>query len=187
MFMKTWSAGLAYSNGLRSNEFTGRMIYYAERCPDLAQTMQFVVNELKNAPRDSTLAEYAVAQAFSAFRSGSRYEARGEAIAADLADGAGPDMVKRFRKGILALRDSPGLYDRLWARMENVYGQVLPGYGPRADSVDDAVYFIIGPEAQFQSYEKYLKSVEGNFPLYRLYPRDYWIVRPNTTPLDKPQ
>jgi Zn-dependent M16 (insulinase) family peptidase len=187
MFMQTWSAGMAYSNGLRSNEFTGRMIYYAERCPDLAQTMQFVVNELKNATRDSSLAEYAVAQAFAAFRSGSRYEARGEAIAADLADGVSPDTVRRFRQGILALRNSPALYDKLWSRMENVYGQILPGYGPRADSVDGAIYYIIGPESQFRSYEKYIHSVEGNFPVFRLYPRDYWIVRPNTTALDKPQ
>ena len=187
MFMKTWSAGLAYSNGLRSNEFNGRIIYYAERCPDLSQTMQFVVNELKNAPRDSSLADYAVAQAFAAFRSGSRYEARGEAIAADLADGVTPDTVRRFREGILALRNSPELYDKLWARMENVYGQILPGYGPRADSVDGAIYYIIGPESQFRSYEQYIHSVEGNFPVFRLYPRDYWIIRPNTTALDKPQ
>lgn len=187
MFMKTWSAGMAYSNGLRSNEFTGRMIYYAERCPDLAQTMQFVVNELKNAPRDSSLGEYAVAQAFSAFRSGSRYEARGEAIAADLADGVSPDAVRRFRQGILALRNSPALYDKLWSRMENVYGQILPDYGPRADSVAGAIYYIIGPESQFRSYEKYIHSIEGSFPVFRLYPRDYWIVRPNTNALDKPQ
>ncbi|MFQ5606857.1 MAG: M16 family metallopeptidase [Candidatus Zixiibacteriota bacterium] len=65
MFMKTWGAGLAYSNGLRSNENRGRLIYYAERCPDLAQTLQFVVNELKNAPYDESLADYAVAQAFA--------------------------------------------------------------------------------------------------------------------------
>jgi Zn-dependent M16 (insulinase) family peptidase len=176
MFMKTWSAGLAYSNGLRSNEFTGRLIYYAERCPDLSQTMQFVVNELKNAPSDSTLAEYAVAQAFSMYRSGSRYESRGEAIAADLADSLPPEKVTRFRQGILELRKDPKLYDKLQARMEEVYGRVLPGYGPTADKVKDPIYFIIGPESQFRTYEEYLHSVEGNFTLYRLYPRDFWIV-----------
>ncbi|MEE8577843.1 MAG: insulinase family protein, partial [candidate division Zixibacteria bacterium] len=39
MFMKTWAAGLAYSNGLRSNQYTGRLSYYAERCPSLVQTV----------------------------------------------------------------------------------------------------------------------------------------------------
>jgi Zn-dependent M16 (insulinase) family peptidase len=187
MFMKTWSAGLAYSNGLRSNEFTGRLIYYAERCPDLSQTMQFVVNELKNAPDDPPLADYAVAQAFSVYRSGSRYESRGEAMAADLADGLTPDKVRAFRTEILKLRQDPHLYDKLQARMENVYGQVLPGYGPTADKVEDPIYFIIGPESQFRKYEEYLHNVEGDFTLYRLYPRDYWILpRENNAGPPKP-
>lgn len=179
MFMKTWGAGLAYSNGLRSNESTGRIMYYAERCPDLAQTMQFVVNELKNAPYDTSLAEYAIAQAFASYRSGSRYEARGEAIASDLADGVTPEAVRSFRQGILQLRDSRDLYGELHERMPYVYGTVLPGYGPPEDEVQGAIPFVIGPEKQFESYESYLKSVEGaDTKLYRLYPRDFWIVSP---------
>jgi hypothetical protein len=187
MFMKTWSAGLAYSNGLRSNEFSGRLVYYAERCPDLAQTMQFVVKELRNAPHDPSLAEYAVAQAFSVYRSGSRYESRGEAMAADLADGLTSEKVSRFRKAILELRKDPKLYDKLYAMMEDTYGMVLAGYGPQAGDVDDAINFIIGPEAQFRSYEDYLHSVEGNFILYRLYPRDFWLVIPSTESSGEPQ
>ncbi len=177
MFMKTWSAGLAYSNGLRSNESTGRLIYYAERCPDLAQTMQFVVNELRNAEDDPSLAEYAVAQAFVGNRAGSRYEQRGAAIAADLADGITPDVVRQFRQGILKLRSDDRLYQKLSSRMEATYGEVLPGYGPRSADVPGAIYFIIGPETQFESYEDYLHGVEGDVTLYRLYPRDFWIVR----------
>jgi Zn-dependent M16 (insulinase) family peptidase len=187
MFMKTWSAGLAYSNGLRSNEFTGRLVYYAERCPELAQTMQFVVNELTKAPYDPSLAEYAVAQAFAMYRSGSRYEARGEAQAADLADGLTPDKVRRFRETILEIRKDPNLYDKLYKLMEDTYGTVLPGYGPEADKVKDGVNFIIAPESQFKGYEDYLKTIEGNFPLYRIYPRDYWMIRPMTSPADRAQ
>lgn len=176
MFMKTWGAGLAYSNGLRSNESTGRLIYYAERCPDLAQTMQFVVNELKKAPYDPSLAEYAIAQAFAGSRGGSRYEERGEAMAADLADGVTPEVVKGFRQGILQLRDSENLYDNLQNRMEYTYGEVLPGLGPKGTETAKAIYFVIGPEKQLASYEEYLKSVEGDITLHRLYPRDYWLV-----------
>lgn len=177
MFMKTWSAGLAYSNGLRSNESTGRLIYYAERCPDLAQTMQFVVNELRNAEDDPSLAEYAVAQAFVGNRAGSRYEHRGAAMASDLADGITPDVVRKFRQGILKLRSDDRLYQKLSSRMEATYGEVLPGYGPRAADVTGGVYFIIGPEEQFESYEDYLHGIEGDVTLHRLYPRDFWIVR----------
>lgn len=177
MFMKTWGAGLAYSNGLRSNEASGRLIYYAERCPDLAQTMQFVINELRNAPRDSSLASYAVAQAFSAGRAGARYEQRGEAMADDLTDGLDPATVARFRRGILELSEQEGLYDRIHDLMESTYGEVLPGYGPTGAEARDrshANYYVIGPEKQLGSWEAYLRSIETDAVLHRLYPRDYW-------------
>ena len=176
MFMKTWSAGLAYSNGLRYDESAGRLVYYAERCPDLAQTMQFVVNELKNAPYDTSLAEYAISRAFASYRSGDSYEQRGEAMAEDLEDGVTPDAVRRFRQGVQALRDSRDLYSDLHSRMDFTYGQVLPGLGPKNGGAPGTVYFIIGPEKQFQSYEQYLRSIEGDVTVYRLYPRDYWLV-----------
>ncbi|GAB4327276.1 MAG: hypothetical protein Kow0074_22530 [Candidatus Zixiibacteriota bacterium] len=176
MFMKTWGAGLAYSNGLRHNESTGRLIYYAERCPDLAQTMQFAVNEIKNAPYDPSLADYAIAQAFVGNRGGARYEERGAAMAADLADGVTPDVVREFRRSILTLRDAGNLYEQLHEQMPYTYGEVLPGLGPRGSEVPNAIYFVIGPEKQFQSYEEYLKSVEGEITLHRLYPRDYWLI-----------
>ena len=179
MFMKTWGAGLAYSNGLRSRESTGRIVYYAERCPDLAQTMQFVVGELKKAPHDPALGEYTVAQAFNASRAATSYEVRGEAMARDLADGNTAEVVRQFRQGILDLYKQPGFYDRVQGRMESVYGLLLPDYGPSGvESVTKhaAVNFVLGPEKQFESYERFLQSVEPGSKLYRLYPRDYWMV-----------
>ena len=47
MFMKTWAAGLAYSNGLRRSLDEGVIEYYAERCPLLPQTLRFVIDQLK--------------------------------------------------------------------------------------------------------------------------------------------
>lgn len=179
MFMKTWGAGLAYSNGLRSNESNGRLIYYAERCPDLAQTMQFVVGELENAPHDPSLADYAVAQAFGG-RSGGRYEERGEAMAKDLARGVTPEVVAGFRKSILELRKDPGFYDKIQGLMKETYGEILPGYGPSGEESAErgnAIYYVIGPEKQIQSWETYLRTAEPNAVLTRIYPRDYWQVR----------
>ncbi len=178
MFMKTWGAGLAYSNGLRSRESTGRIVYYAERCPDLAQTMQFVVGELKKAPHDPALGDYAVAQTFNANRAASGYEARGEAMARDLADGITPETVRSFRQGILELHQQAGFYDRIQSRMEYVYGLLLPDYGPStADAVAkaNANNFAIGPEKQLESWERYVSSVEKGAKVFRLYPSDFWI------------
>lgn len=181
MFMKTWAAGLAYSNGLRSNEDHGRLLYYAERCPDLAQTLQFVVEELRKAPHDPALADYAVAQAFAGIRAGASYEDRGESMAADLADQLDPAVVAGFRNRILELRQRPDLYDQLHARMEDVYGTVLPGYGPTTAEAArdyDTNSFVIGPTHQLESWEAYLENVEPGVSLQRIYPRDFWLAAP---------
>ncbi|HVZ41648.1 MAG TPA: hypothetical protein VHI13_20375 [Candidatus Kapabacteria bacterium] len=176
IFMKTWGAGLAYSNGLSNSPNSGRLAYYAERCPELPQTLRFVIDELKKAPRDTNLAEYAIALAFDESRAASGYESRGEAIAGDLADGTTPEVVRNFRKGILALRSSAGLGNALFDRMPSVYGKVLPGYGVKAADVRGGIFFVIGPEKQMALYEQYLQSAEGAATrLYRLYPRDFWM------------
>lgn len=177
IFMKTWGAGLAYSNGLGGSPGSGRLSYYAERTPELPQTLRFVIDELKRAQKDPNLVEYAVAQVFSQFRSASEYEARGEAMAADLTDGITPDAVRRFRRAVLELRATPNLADELYKRMGDVYARVLPGYGVKARDVQGGVFYVIGPEKQLKAYEDYLKNVEGpDTRVYRLYPRDYWMT-----------
>jgi hypothetical protein len=177
MFMKTWGAGLAYSNGLRSNEQSGRLIYYAERCPDLTATMRFVTGELKKAPYDPKLAEYAVAQAFESNRGSNSYVSRGIAMANNLADGITPDVVEGFRQRVLELSKKDKLFDTLNERMERVYGTVLIGYGGRlAENNSNGNYFVIGPEAQFEKLEEFISAAEVEQPVYRIYPRDYWLT-----------
>ncbi len=175
IFMKTIGAGLAYSNGIGGRLASGRVSYYAERTPLLPQTLQFVIGELEDVEFDPSLVDYAVAQAFRSSRSALPYEARTEQMARDFADGLTPDTVAGFRKAILDLRDTPDLATELYTRMNNGYALVLPGMELEAGEVEDPVYFVIGPEAQFTAWENYLKSVEGpETKLYRLYPRDFW-------------
>lgn len=181
IFIKTWGAGLAYSNGVSSSPAAGRIQYYAERTPELPQTLRFVIDELKKARPDPNLVEYAVALAFLQFRSASSYESRGEGMAADIADGIPPETVRKFRQAILALRKTPNLSDELFKRMNNVYARVMPGFGTRARDVQGGVFYVIGPEKQLNSYEQYLKTVEGpDARLYRIYPRDYWMTMKGT-------
>lgn len=179
IFMKTWSAGLAYSNGLRGSLPQERIKYYAERCPELSQTLRFVIGELEKTQEDPTLVDYAVAQSFSSRVAGS-FEGRGEQMAANLSDGVTPEMVEGFREKLMALRKEHGdrLSHELFTRMPEVYGMVLPGYGPKSADVPGAVYFVIGPESQLDKYQEYLHAVEGpDAVLYRLYPRDFWVPR----------
>lgn len=177
IFIKTWGAGLAYSNGLGGSPSNGRLSYYAERTPELPQTLRFVIEELKKAKPDSGLTEYAIAVAFAQFRSASSYESRGESMAADIADGTPPETVRKFRQGLLSLRNMPNLSDELFKRMNNVYARVLPGLGVKEGTVEGGVFYVIGPEKQLTAYEQYLKTVEGpDARLFRIYPRDYWIT-----------
>jgi Zn-dependent M16 (insulinase) family peptidase len=176
IFMKTWSAGLAYSNGIRIRPLEARVNYYAERTPLLPQTLEFVIGELKNARPDPALVDYAIAGAFDDTRSALSFEERGEAMAEDLADGLTPEVVARFHRAVLDLRKRPDLADELFRRMPKVYERVLPGMGIHGKDVPGAVYFVIGPEKQLSAYEQYLKKVEGpDTRLFRLYPRDFWV------------
>jgi hypothetical protein len=174
--MKTAGAGMAYSNGIGMRLTLGRSFYYAERTPELPLTMKFVIGEIQKADYDPGLAEYAVAQAFAGTRSAAGYESRGEAMAANLADGVTPEILTRFHREILELRKMPDLAGELFKRMANVYAPVLPGLGVKTASVKEGIYFVIGPEKQFAAWEEYLKSVEGpDTKFYRLYPRDFWM------------
>ncbi|HLK60682.1 MAG TPA: hypothetical protein VKU00_29230, partial [Chthonomonadaceae bacterium] len=175
VFMQTWGAGLAYSNGIGNSPDAERISYYAERCPELPQTLRFVIETLKKAPRDLLLTEYAIAQSFYS-RAADAYEERGEAMAADLADGLTPDRVRHFRQAVLGLRERSDLSQALYDRMDAAYGRILPGYGVKMAAASGGVYFVIGAEKQFDAYEAYLKSVEGpETRLYRLAPRDFWL------------
>jgi Zn-dependent M16 (insulinase) family peptidase len=177
IFLKTIGAGLAYSNGLRASVTAGRMGYYAERTPELPQTVRFVVNELKNAPRDPSLGDYAVAQVFNEFRSAATYENRAEGMAADLADNLTPDQVRKFRQSILELRKDPNLGAKLFDRKDAVYARFIPGYDPavKASSIPGGVFMVIGPDRQLDLYSEYLKTSDPDARLYKLYPRDFWL------------
>ena len=177
VFLKTLANGLAYSNGLRGTVQSGRAGYYAERTPEIPQTVKFVVDTLKSAERDPRLGDYAVAQVFGESRAASTYESRAEGIANDLADGQTPDQVRKFRDSILALRKDPTLGEVLFDRKDAVYGRMLPGYNVRGAEVPGAIYFAIGPDKQLDAWETYLKNAEGaeTTKLHRLYPRDFWM------------
>jgi hypothetical protein len=174
--MKTWAAGLAYSNGYGIGQQSGRARYYAERCPDVSETMRFVVNQLKSAEPTPDLTDYAIAQVFGVSRSPNRYEQRGEAMAEDLADGYTPELVRRYSEKVLEMRHREDLFEQLKARMETAYGPVLIGYGQPLKASQDGYFFLIGPEPQFQTLENYIETAEGKNTVYRLYPRDFWLT-----------
>jgi hypothetical protein len=147
--------------------------YYAERTPELPVTLEFVNNELRNARPDPTLGSYALSQMFTDYRSAQAFESRGEAMAADLADGLTPEQVRAYRQRALELAKLPNLMEELTMRMKRIYGSLLPGYAPEHQPAKDGVYAVLGPEKQLGAYEKYIKT-----KLWRIYPRDFWRLAP---------
>jgi Zn-dependent M16 (insulinase) family peptidase len=177
IFTKTIGVGLAYSNGLRGSLHDGYTGYYAERMPEIPQTLHFAIDVVKRGPRDPRLAEYVVAMAFQESYAALSYEARAAAIADDLAEGLPPEKVKTFREAILALRKAPNLADEVFGRVDAVYGKLLPGYGPKARNTPGAVYYIIGSDKQFAAMDADVQAREDEH-VYKLYPRDYWLTTP---------
>jgi hypothetical protein len=121
------------------------------------------------------LAEYVIALTFSS-RASAPYEARGEAMASNMADGVTPEVVTRFRRAILDAKKIPDLSAELYRRKDTVFELIFPGYGMKGKDIAGHNFFVIGPEKQMTAYEAYLKSVEGpDTQLFRLYPRDFWL------------
>jgi hypothetical protein len=188
VYTKTTGAGLSYSTGVSLNPAAGRFSYYAERTPELPQTLRFVIEEIKRSPIDTALMDYVVSLAVGSFRSADDYETRGEMMASDFADGYTPQTVKTFRQAILKLREQPGIIRKIYGYKDVVYESILPGYGKSLKEVKGGNYFVIGPEKQMQAYETYLKSVEGTATqLYRVYPSDFWMIDDSPSALSSTQ
>jgi Zn-dependent M16 (insulinase) family peptidase len=179
VFSKTVGAGLAYSNGLRGSVSSGVAGYYAERTPELPQTVRFVIDIVRGGKPGRELAEYVMAQAFTESRAAMSYEARAEGIAADLADGQPPAMVRRFRQALLALRAQPQLVEQLAARKDRVHARLLPGYAAGALDHERGHFMVIGPPRQLDAWAQHLRESAGaaGAPavLTRLYGRDFWL------------
>jgi hypothetical protein len=87
--------------------------------------------------------------------------------------------VRRFRQGLLELERRADFADQLSSRLSRVYRKVLPGFGPSWSATPGALYMVIGPNRQLESWQRFLhKEVDRKARLVRLYPRDFWIPAP---------
>ena len=184
LFMRLWSAGLAYSCGASVALSDGRLRFYADTCPDasrcLAAAVALVVQDAR-APPELWLADYALARCFTSRAGTSTPEARTEAAASDEADGRGDGRVRALRAALLRLRSREALGNELHLRAPRVLGTVLPGVLPQsrssagwsgAPSASGTTLVVVGPEAQAAGVEAMLQAG----PLLRLYERDFWVT-----------
>ncbi len=195
LFMQTWAAGLAYSNGIRPRERTGVLRYYAERCPDLSQTLAFVEDRIRLAPApDEARTRMSLVTALGGDRSAQSYTERTRQRALELqwADtDRGPRLLaggdadappsrledlRGFRRGLLQAsgeKDLPALLD---GRKLPVHARLLPGLAGGAwEPRPGTQLFFIGPERQLELADHYLETRAPGVKVVRLTPRDFWV------------
>lgn len=179
-FMNTWAAGLAYSNGLRAAPVWGRVSYYAERCPDLVQTMRFVVDLARDPARhdDPWLLEYALAQLVTGTRVGDRFEARARGMASDLTDGVLPERVRAQREALLDLARGAGAWAAVAPRRLDALRRVLVGLGapPDGRAAHGSVLLAIAPERLLAGWSEHVQASEPEAAVHRVWPADFWLV-----------
>ncbi|MFA5161387.1 MAG: hypothetical protein WC421_03990 [Elusimicrobiales bacterium] len=176
LFMKTWDAGLAYSNGIGANPASGKFSYYAERCPDLPLTLEFAASVAeKPVPPQPYLADYALSNCFGDYRGGDSPSARGYAAACDFADGLSPEIVRRFKTALLSLGARPDAPAELSRRAPLAAGRALPLPGRPLSKEPGAKTFAIAPEAMALKYGRWLEGRGETEPLVLVYPRDFWV------------
>ena len=170
VFMQTWGAGLAYSNGIGAGPGAGLLSYYAERCPLLPRTVQFVI-DLLAAPPQPDLVDYALASVFTS-RGAAGYGERVSGLALDRISGRGPEKIRRFREALLALKQRPDLATQLAQRRDGVFQRLFPGSDRRR--VEGYRSLVIGDRDQLDAWSDWLEAA-GEPALVVLSPRDFWL------------
>jgi Zn-dependent M16 (insulinase) family peptidase len=177
LFMKTWSAGLAYSNGIGNNLSSGRLSYYAERCSDLVETMQFVSKSASGFKANMPyLIGYALANSFNDYRGAQDMSSRGFSMGADLKDTLTPDKVKKFKQTLLKIAKKRTTLKKLDENFKGVLAKVLVGLDKKVSKNPQTVSLVIAPKRLLDSYEKYLRETGETDELVRIYPCDFWFV-----------
>jgi Zn-dependent M16 (insulinase) family peptidase len=173
-YKQTWEAGLAYGNGLDLRPRTGTLLYYADRSPSVRATLAFVRSRAQDLSwlSEPAYVDYALAQAFNFSRSAQPWTARAEAMAIDLAEGLTPAHMRRFSQQALALRQDPGLLERLRAALPHVVARVIWGRGEDgSQAAAQTLFFVVAPEPQLAELEADLRGK----PLARVWPSDFWL------------
>lgn len=154
----------------------GQARYYADKCPDPAQTLRFVAGVASAQKLDDPfLLEYSLATAFGDHRASGGFSSRGSSLAYDLEEGDRPETVRAYKAALVQLARQPGTLPLVRARFLKTLGRVLAGLpGGRVSAVPAAGAFVIGPDDLILRYENFLRELGEAGEVIRLYPRDFW-------------
>jgi len=170
--MKTWTAGLAYGNGVASDVPQQLLQYYADRIPDIPNLVQLVnsVVHKSGTPAPNEAVDYALSQAFDVPRAMLSFSDRGRAFAVDLRDGNTPEKVRRFSEEILKLRQDRDLAEELIKMRVQAIDPVLMSGGDTGQKAAKSIFFFLGPEEVLSKAAHQL-----GIDIVKIWPSDYWV------------
>jgi hypothetical protein len=178
LYSKTIAAGLAYSNGASLWLESGQAHYYAERTPDPKATLAFVSGIVTGTNDVRPLLASAVTSTFSS-RSAYSPEVRGISLARDVTYGRTPERVRRFHEQVLAWSTRPDIAEKVLARKDARFAQIIPGLSPSLNGALRGLQLIVGPESLLAPLDRFLRErTAGAAGVVRIYPRDFWDERP---------
>jgi hypothetical protein len=197
LFMQTWAAGLAYSNGIRPRERTGVLRYYAERCPrPRPRPSPSWRSASACAPAtDAGRARMALVTALGGDRSAQGYGERTRQRALETAVGrhragsAAPRRPGGTATAPAAWRTSgasatacseaarrDGLPELLERRKMDVHARLFPGLAKGSWTAPTGTQlFFLGPERQLDLVDGWLAPRAAGLRVHRVAPRDYWV------------
>jgi Zn-dependent M16 (insulinase) family peptidase len=172
LYMKTWTAGLAYGNGVASDVPQQLLQYYADRIPDIPNLVQLVnsVVHKSGTPAPNEAVDYALSQAFDVPRAMLSFSDRGRAFAVDLRDGNTPEKVRRFSEEILKLRQDRDLAEELIKMRVQAIDPVLMSGGDTGQKAAKSIFFFLGPEEVLSKAAHQL-----GIDIVKIWPSDYWV------------
>ena len=172
-YLKTWEAGLAYSNGLGVDQASRLITYYADRSPDLGSLIELVNSLASNNPEvDQSTVDYLLSQTFSIPRSMWTFSQRGRALAEDIRDGDPPDKIRRFSEAILQVSKDRNLLTEIAnVKLQSICGILLKDECQSRQKADDSIFFFVGSAKILSDLEKRLSIPD----LPRIWPNDFWL------------
>lgn len=173
-YMKTWEAGLAYSNGIASVMGRRFLLYYADHVPDITSLIA-LVNSLPQANYSlsaSRAVDYALSQAFVPPRAMLPFSRRARAFALDNRDGNTPDRIRKFSQRMLELGHDPSLGQELIRmRVQSIDPVLFDKANLDKKETARSIFFFLGPEQALSSAANRLPAHD----MLLMWPSDYWI------------
>jgi hypothetical protein len=172
-YMRTWEAGLAYSNGVNSDLRDGLLSYYADRVPSVPSLVKLIegLGISMASLNDRSYLNYSISQMFKS-REMLPFIERARLLDTDLQDGITLSDYRKYFSSVLKMTKDPSLWDEIRQLTGQAIAPVMVGANcGDCQTRQRSLFFIVGPDKQ-------LNDAAAVFPgqrLFKLWRSDFWL------------